>query len=167
MYKRQINRPLGGVFVGVNKAVGKHHYEVFSDEVAGLHHDIAELTTIAMRSQTEAAGDFDIEWANDPGSYHWQVKQLADFRVWLVKNGFDPEDKSLTIGFPQCGQVDLTRSFGSTDYLNIWGQLNSHLNVSAIRTSDASVAYNYNWTDADYIDQQVAVIRQGYHYEMA
>ena len=162
-----INRPLGGVFVGVNKAVGKHHYEVFCDEGTGLGRGIDELTTIAMRSQTEAAGDFDIEWANDPGSFKWQIKQLADFRVWLVNNGFDPDDKTLTIGFPKVGQVDLVRSFGSADYTAIWPQLDSHLNVSAIRTSDASVAYDYNWTDADYIDQQVAVIRQGYHYDMA
>jgi hypothetical protein len=27
-----INRKLGGVYVGVNKAVGKHHWEVFNDE---------------------------------------------------------------------------------------------------------------------------------------
>jgi hypothetical protein len=27
-----INRKLGGVYLGVNKAVGKHHWEVFNDE---------------------------------------------------------------------------------------------------------------------------------------
>ena len=27
-----INRALGGVYIGVNKAVGKHHWEVFNDE---------------------------------------------------------------------------------------------------------------------------------------
>jgi len=27
-----MNRSLGGVYVGVNKAVGKHHWEVFNDE---------------------------------------------------------------------------------------------------------------------------------------
>jgi len=29
-----MNRPLGGVYVGVNKAVGKHHWEVFVDEAS-------------------------------------------------------------------------------------------------------------------------------------
>ena len=105
-----INRSLGGVYVGVNKAVGKHHWEVFNDE--GRDSRIGELTTSTLRSQTEAAGDFDIEWANDPGSFPWQIKQLKEFREWLVANGFDPEDKSLTIGHPQIGQVDLVRSFG-------------------------------------------------------
>lgn len=151
-----INRPLGGVFVGVNKAVGKHHYEVFQDE--GRDSRIDELTTTTLKSQTEAAGDFDIEWANDPGQYHWQVKALTEFKQWLIDNNFDPEDKSLTIGHPQVGQVDLLRSFGSTDYRDIWDCLGNHLNVYSISTSDATATYKYNWTDADYIDQQVKII---------
>ena len=149
-----INRPVGGVFAGVNKAVGKHHYEVFRDEGAAGHR-IDELTTTTLRSQTEAAGDFDIEWANDPGKYHWQIRSLEAFRTWLVDNGFDPEDKTLTIGHPQVGQVDLIKSFGSTDYNVIWAQLGLHLNVHSIRTSSATVTYTYDWSDSDYRDQQI------------
>jgi hypothetical protein len=149
-----INRPLGGVFAGVNKAVGKHHYEVFRDEGAAGHR-IDELTTTTLRSQTEAAGDFDIEWANDPGKYHWQIRSLEAFRIWLVDNGFDPEDKKLTIGHPQVGQVDLIRSFGSTDYTVIWAQLGLHLNVYSIRTSSATATYTYDWSDNDYQNQQI------------
>jgi hypothetical protein len=113
-----INRSLGGVYVGVNKAVGKHHWEVFQDE--GRDSRIGELTTTSLKSQTEAAGDFDIEWANNPGIFPWQIKQLAEFKQWLVNNGFDPDDKTLTIGHPQIGQVDLQRSFGTEDYQQIW-----------------------------------------------
>lgn len=148
-----INRSLGGVYVGVNKAVGKHHWEVFCDE--GRDSRIGELVTSNMRSQTEAAGDFDIEWANDPGAYEWQQRRLRDFRIWLVDNGFDPADKSLTIGHPQVGQVDLKRSFGTEDYRYIWAQLNTHLNVHSISTSDAHAEYTYNWWDADYMEQQI------------
>jgi hypothetical protein len=148
-----INRSLGGVYVGVNKAVGKHHWEVFNDE--GRDSRIDELTTTSLRAQTEAAGDFDIEWAKDPGSYPWQIKQLAEFREWLATNGFDPEDRSLTIGHPQVGQVDLMRSFGSEHYQEIWNQLNSHLNVQAVRTSSAEAVYDYSWSDADYMQQQI------------
>lgn len=151
-----INRPLGGVFVGVNKAVGKHHFEVFMDE--GRDSRIDELTTSTMRSQTEAAGDFDIEWANNPGNYHWQKIKLQEFREWLVANNFDPEDKTLTIGHPQVGQVDLVRSFGSDNYQDIWAQVGSHLNVYSIETGDAKATYTYNWSDLDYIDQQVKII---------
>ena len=153
-----INRPLGGVFVGVNKAVGKHHWEVFQDE--GRDSRVGELITTTLKPQTEAAGDFDIEWANNPGTFPWQIKQLAEFKVWLVNNGIDPEDKSLTIGHPQVAQVDLIRSFGTDNYVDIWAQLGSHLDVYKIRTSDATATYSYNWTDADYADQQIKIIQR-------
>ena len=152
-----INRSLGGVYVGVNKAVGKHHYEVFCDE--GRDSRIGELVTSSLRSQTQAAGDFDIEWARDPGAFPWQIKQLAEFREWLVANGFDPEDKSLTIGHPRVAQVDLQRSFGTTDYREIWAQLADHLDVYKIRTSSAEATYKYNWSDADYAEQQIKELK--------
>jgi len=153
-----INRPLGGVFVGVNKAIGKHHYEVFCDEG---NRSIDELTTTSMRSQSEAAGDFDIEWANNPGAFLWQQKQLVEFRSWLINNGFDPDDKTLTIGHPQVGQVDLIRSFGTDDYREIWPKLETRLNIWAVRTSDAQAIYPYSWSDPDYMQQQVARLQKG------
>jgi hypothetical protein len=152
-----LNRQMGGVYVGVNKAVGKAHWEVFNDEGRGVD----ELVTTGLRNQTEAAGDFDIEWANNPGEFHWQKTRLAQFRQWLLDNGFDPEDKSLTIGHPQVGQVDLTRSFGTQDYRQIWNQLDTHLNVVKIKTQDAICEYNYNWSDTDYAEQQIKRIQQG------
>jgi len=158
-----INRSLGGVYVGVNKAVGKHHYEVFSDE--GRDSRIGELMTTTLRAQTLAAGDFDIEWANNPGTFPWQIQRLQEFREWLVANGFDPEDRSLTIGHPQVGQVDLHRSFGTEDYRRIWAKLNTHLNVVAVRTSTAATEYPYTWQDADYVEQQIAALK-GQHYEL-
>jgi hypothetical protein len=145
-----INRSLGGVYVGVNKAVGKHHWEVFNDE----GRSVDELTTTGLRSQTEAAGDFDIEWARDPGAYHWQIKKLADFRTWLSNNGFDPEDPGLTIGHPMVAQVNLTKSFGTLDYNQIWQQIAARLDVYKIRTSDSKATYEYCWSDPDYAEQQ-------------
>jgi hypothetical protein len=159
-----INRSLGGVFVGVNKAVGKHHWEVFQDE--GRDSRVDELVTDSLRSQSEAAGDFDIEWANNPGEFKWQKIQLAEFRTWLLQNGFDPEDKTLTIGHPQIGQVDLARSFGSEDYREIWQQLNNHLDVYSVRSSTARAVYDYRWDDRDFISRQVEIINQGYRNEM-
>jgi hypothetical protein len=151
-----MNRPLGGVYVGVNKAIGKHHWEVFVDEAKYNPNMIIDnLTTTTMRSQLEAAGDFDIEWGNNPGNYDWQKQHLSDFRQWLINNKFDPEDKTLTIGHPQVGQVDLHRSFGTDDYREIWAQLEQRLNVLSIRTSTASVTYNYSWDDSDYAEQQI------------
>jgi hypothetical protein len=152
-----INRSLGGVYVGVNKAVGKHHWEVFNDE--GRDSRLSELVTTGLRTQTEAAGDFDIEWARDPGAYHWQIKKLREFREWLVDNGFEPEDRSLTIGHPQVAQVDLKRSFGTTDYQQIWTKLEQHLDVYKITTSAADATYSYRWSDPDYMQQQIEVLK--------
>ena len=122
---------------------------------------IDNLTTTTMRSQLEASGDFDIEWANNPGNYDWQKKHLQDFRTWLINNGFDPEDKTLTIGHPQVGQVDLIRSFGTTDYQQIWNALQTRLNVYSIKTSNASIKYNYNWSDGNFMELQIERITQG------
>ena len=154
-----INRSLGGVYVGVNKAVGKHHWEVFHDE--GRDSRIDELTTSSMRAQTEAAGDFDIEWARDPAQYHWQIKNLAEFREWLIVNGFDPENKALTIGHPKVAQVDLLKTFGTKDPEAIWSKLNDYLDVYKITTSQASAIYNYHWSDTDFRDRQIQCITQG------
>ena len=152
-----INRSLGGVYVGVNKAVGKHHWEVFNDE--GRDSRVGELVTSALRTQTEAAGDFDIEWAKDPGSYPWQIQQLGEFRERLTINGFDPTDKSLTIGHPKVAQVDLIRSFGTEDPDSIWQQLATHLDVYKIRTARAQATYEYRWSDEDYELQQIRSMR--------
>ena len=152
-----INRQMGGVYVGVNKAVGKAHWEVFCDE--GRDSRLNELATTSLRAQTQAAGDFDIEWARDPGAYHWQQKQLAEFRTWLIQNGFDPEDKSLTIGHPKVAQVNLIKSFGTTDYERIWAQLAQHLDVYKIQIDNISATYNYNWSDPDYAEQQIKELK--------
>ena len=152
-----INRSLGGVYAGVNKAVGKHHWEVFHDE--GRDSRIDELTTTSLRAQTEAAGDFDIEWARDPGKFHWQQQQLNEFRDWLVANGFDPDNKALTIGHPKVAQVDLLKSFGTEDHTEIWCQLNDHLDVYKIQTDQCEATYNYHWSDADFKQRQIQCIQ--------
>jgi hypothetical protein len=148
---------LGGVYVGVNKAVGKHHWEVFNDE--GRDSRVSELVTSTLKSQTQAAGDFDIEWSNDPGSYPWQIESLREFREWLINNNFDPNDKSLTIGHPKVAQVNLTRSFGTVDYREIWSQLYQHQDVYRISTSTADATYTYHWSDADYDLQQIRKLK--------
>jgi len=150
-----LQRPTGGVFVGVNKGVGKHHWEVFNDE--GRDSRLDELTTTTLNSQTEAAGDFDIEWGRYVERPRTQ-ERLAHFREWLTVNGFDPEDPKLTIGHPQVGQVDLDRSFGNTDYKNIWNKLDRHLDVYGVSTSDASATYDYHWSDSDYAQKQIEII---------
>jgi hypothetical protein len=151
-----INRELGGVYVGVNKAVGKHHWEVFNDE--GRDSRVSELVTSSLKPQTQAAGDFDIEWANDTRSFEWQMRKISEFRNWLLDNNFDPEDKSLTIGHPKVAQVDLMLSFGTSDYHSIWAQLAQYQDVYKIQTSSAEATYTYNWSDPDYREQQIRIL---------
>jgi hypothetical protein len=154
-----IARPTGGVFVGVNKAVGKHHWEVYHDE--GRDRRLSELTTTTLKGQTEAAGDFDIEWAADPSQRDFMIDDLARFRQWLVANGFDPDDKSLTIGHPQVGAVDLIRSFGTTDCHKIWSQLSNYLDVWSVKTSDNQTTYDYHWSDNDFSQKQIDILSKG------
>ena len=141
-----IPRDHGGVYIGVNKAVGKHHYEVFQDE--GADSRIDELTTTTLKPQTEAAGDFDIEWAQDTRDRPFMQEKLESFSTWLIKNNFDPEDKSLTLGHPKIGQVDLNASFGSTDFQKVLDILSSHLDVYSIKSSKSYAEYNYTWEDS-------------------
>ena len=141
-----IARNHGGVYVGVNKAVGKHHYEVFQDE--GGDSRIDELTTTTLKPQTEAAGDFDIEWGKSTLCEPFMKEKLKEFRTWLIANNFDPEDKSLTIGHPKIVQVDLDKSFGSTDFQEVLKKLTKSLDVYSIKTSDAYCEYDYTWHDS-------------------
>lgn len=151
-----LNRDLGGVFVGVNKAVGKHHWEVYTDE--GRDSRIDELTTTSLKPQTEASGDFDIEWALNPHNEDFWNREIKDFKKWLKNNGFDYKDKSLTIGHPQVGQVDLQASFGSTDHDVIWTILSHYLDVYSIETNDANNVFDYHWSDDNYKDTQVRIL---------
>ncbi len=141
-----IARNQGGVYVGVNKAVGKHHWEVFQDE--GRDSRIDELTTTTLKPQTEAAGDFDIEWGQSTASHAFMIDKLNDFREWLVVNNFDPADLSLTIGHPKIGQVDLEASFSTDNFHKILSILTEHLDVYSIRTSNAYAEYDYTWRDS-------------------
>ena len=149
----RLSKPMGGVCLGVNKAVGKHHWEVFNDE--GADSRIDELTTTNMASQTEAAGDFDIEWAQETKGYQFFDEKIDQFRTWLVANGFDPEDPALTLGHPQVGEVDLGVTFGSENHNDIWNSLTNYLDVYSISTSKSYVEYPYHWSDDNYMQQQV------------
>jgi hypothetical protein len=151
-----ISRPTGAVYVGVNKAVGKHHWEVYHDE--GRDSRIDELTTTTLKSQTEAAGDFDIEWGRSAEKIATRQREIEEFREWLIKNGFDPDDKRLTLGHPQIGQVNFEKSFGFDDPQIIWKTLSKYLDVFSIVTSDAKAVYEYHWSDIDFAQKQIDII---------
>ena len=153
-----LNRGFGSVYIGVNKAVGKHHYEVFKDE--GPESSIEDLTTTTLKPQTEAAGDFDIEWGRGSANPEAMKIHFSEFRKWLERNGFDPEDKSLTIGHPKVGQINLEKSFGTDNPKNIWNIMKNYLDVYKIKTTDSNAVFDYHWSDDNYMEQQIKAMER-------
>ena len=155
-------KDFGGVYLGVNKAVGKHHYEVFHDEDGAR---IDELTTTTMRGQTLASGDFDIDLGKTDRNETWRIEENKKFRKWLEDNKFDPEDKSLTIGHPKIGQINLQRSFDAiNDHQKVWNCFYRYPDVYQLKTSQATCTFDYNWSDPDYEQKQIEILRPGYIY---
>jgi hypothetical protein len=56
-------------------------------------------------------------------------------------------------------QVNLLKSFGTTDYEKIWAQLAQHQDVYKIQIDDAEATYTYKWTDADYPARQIKELK--------
>lgn len=152
-----LTKQFGGVYIGVNKAVGKTHWEVFTDEGG----DLDESITTACRSQTKAAGDFDINWSpNEHYSEHeWRARKLTKFTNWLKQNGLDPEDPTLTLGHPQIGQVNLEKSFNTDMPYLTWYIMNNYLDVYKLKTSDANATYDYFWHDRNFKEMQIKELR--------
>ena len=140
--------------MGIDKSIGKSHWEVFNDEGDVT---LDETTTIALTSQWQGSGDFDIRWSKSPtdGSTNEVVEQ---FVAWLKKNGLDPEDPSLTLGHPKVGSIDLLKSFNTTDSKIIHTVLNNHLDVYEIKTSDAKLRFDYRWSDENYANKQISLL---------
>jgi hypothetical protein len=56
-------------------------------------------------------------------------------------------------------QVNLLKSFGTTDYEKIWAQLAHHLDVYKIQVGNTEATYTYNWSDPDYAEQQIKELK--------
>jgi len=151
----KLYRKTGGVYLGLNKSVGKTHYEVFCDE----RHKTDNLTTIAMRPQFVGSADFDIEWGKSIGpTDDFKTKEIEQFRNWLFDIGENPDDKFLGVGYPQLAQVNLQKSFGTTDHIEIRKILETGLNVCRILFNDLEVIYKYRWNDENYAFEQMKVL---------
>ena len=145
--------------------IGKTLFEVFRDEGApNLDSTICE----AITHLEYYSGEFDIEWAADmcygDTKTPWHTDQQNAFNEWLIKNNLDPKDKFLSLGYLPLGEVDLERSFGTTNMFSIWDQLSRYLDIYKIEIDDVSQAFEYCWTDTDYKQQQIDMMRPGYDY---
>ena len=90
--------------------------------------------------------------------------EMAGFRDWLGRNGFDVDDPQYNYGYHPVGQVDLQASFGSSDFREVWPILSKYLDIYKIQAGDTSAVYNYNYTDRDYYEQQINRLKPGYDF---
>ncbi len=157
------DRVLGGVYMHWAQ-IGKTLFEVFRDEHAP---ELTDTVCSAINELLYYSGEFDIEWGNDviyTGNAPWHDAQQDKFRKWLLANGRDPQDPTLSLGYLPIGQVALQESFGTTDYQAIWDILGSHSDIYKIEIDGVSGTFDYCWTDANYKQQQIDMMQPGYDY---
>ena len=157
------DRVLGGVYMHWTQ-IGKTLFEVFRDEGA------PELTAAVCEAITELkyySGEFDVEWGNDVtlgGNNPWHNEEQARFRQWLIHNDRDPSDTKLGLGYLPIGQVELRQSFGTAKSDAIWDILSDHLDIYKIEVDGVVGIFDYCWTDKDYKQQQIEMMKPGYDY---
>jgi hypothetical protein len=87
---------------------------------------------------------------------------MDSFNQWLERNGFDPKDPNLSLGYLEIGKVDLKRSFGTEDPSVIWEMMGKRLDIYSIECLGSTATYDYNWADEDYEQQQINYLMPGY-----
>jgi hypothetical protein len=157
------DRVLGGVYMHWTQ-IGKTLFEVFRDEGA------PKLTATVCEAITELqyySGEFDIEWGNDvtiSGANPWHTQEQQRFREWLEINGRDPLDPQLSLGYLPIGQIELVQSFGTAQADQIWDILGNHLDIYRIEVDGVTATFDYCWSDANYMQQQIDMMKPGYDY---
>jgi hypothetical protein len=158
------DRQFGHVYMHWTQ-IGKTLFEVFRDEHAPkLDDTICE----AINHLQYYSGEFDIEWANDvvygSTSTPWHTQLIDDFNIWLSDNNLDPNDSKLSLGHLHLGQVDLKSSFGTESVSDVWDILKNHLDLYCIEIDGIINQFDYCWTDSDYKQRQIDMMRPGYDY---
>ena len=162
------DRKFGEVYLHWTQ-IGKTLYEVYRDE-KGVNID--QATCDAITHLRYYSGEFDIEWAQDVvynGPHPWYTKEMSGFRAWLGRNGFDVNDPQYNFGYHAIGMVDLQKSFGTTNFQEVWPILSKYLDIYSIECDNGSgrilrSVYPYTWTDKDYYIQQIERLKPGYDY---
>ena len=160
--KNGYDREFGGVYLHWAQ-VGKTQFEVFRDEHG---QDIDEATCSAINSLKFYSGEFDVEWGRDinESNHEWHRKEQEEFREWLGRNGFDWNDPKLSLGYIKLGQVNLEKSFGTTDFFDIIKTMSAHLDIYQIKVDVVTGTYNYVWSDDNYKQMQIDFLRPGYDW---
>lgn len=158
------DRRLGHVYMHWAQ-IGKTFFEVFRDEGAP---DLTDTVCEAITQLQYYSGEFDIEWGADmvygDKNTYWHTEQQDEFRTWLTKNGKNPHDPALSNGHLLIGTIDLQKYFGTTDQYQIWDTLSKYLDVYSIEVNGKSKVYDYCWTDTNYKQMQIDMMKPGYDH---
>ena len=141
--------------------IGKTLMEVFNDENAPV---LDAATCDAITHLQYYSGEFDVEWGQNVcyGNQIWHTKKIDEFNAWLVREGYDPKDPQLSLGYLELGHIDLERSFGTHDVFKIWNMMSRRLDIYSLRIGDDVAVYDYSWADPDHEEQQIRYLMPGY-----
>ena len=136
--------------------------EVFRDEGAP---QLDAAMCDAITHLQYYSGEFDIEWGRDVcyGRHEWHTKEIDKFNVWLLDNGFNPDDLNLSLGYLELGKIDLEMSFGTTDIDQIWKIMGDHLDIYSLEVDGEHAMYDYSWSDEDHEEKQISYLMPGYN----
>ena len=156
------DRELGGVYLHWSQ-VGKTLYEVFRDEDGA---ELDDATCSAINHQQFYSGEFDIEWGRTiTNKQQFKKEEIDQFKKWLEMNNFNWEDPKLALGYIKIGQVDLQKSFNTTDPLQIYHQLIDCLNINTIELTgkyNIKTTYDYELSDSNWKQIQIKELLKGY-----
>ena len=160
--ENRYDRDFGGVYLHWAQ-IGKTHFEVFRDENGA---DIDQATCSSISALKYYSGEFDVEWGNDIriDNKWFHKKEMTEYREWLSRNGFDWNDPKLSLGYIKIGQVNLQKSFGTTDFFKIIDTMSCHLDIFKIKTPNTQREYNYVWSDDNYKQMQIDFLKPGYDW---
>jgi hypothetical protein len=157
------DRVFGGVYMHWTQ-IGKTLFEVFRDECA------PQLTDTVCEAITELkyfSGEFDVEWGKSVvynGAHEWHNKQMNDFYAWLQTNNKEINDPNLSLGYLPVGQVNLSTGFGTLHEATVQQILSNHLDIYKIEVNGISNTYDYCWSDYNYKQMQIDMMKPGYDY---
>jgi len=142
--------------------IGKTLMEVFRDEGAPI---LDQATCDAITHLQYYSGEFDIEWGRDVcyGKHDWHTREIDAFNKWLRREGYNPTDTSLSLGYLELGSINLEKSFGTTDITKIWDIMGNYLDIYSLEVDGQTAVYDYIWSDEDHEQRQINYLMPGYN----
>ena len=161
--QNRYDRQLGGVYLHWSQ-VGKTLYEVFRDEHAPK---MTDALCSEINHQKFYSGEFDVEWGQTVTEQQDEFKkiEMEPYRKWLAENNYDWEDPKLSLGYIKLGQIDIYKTFGNRDIIEIHNIMSRNLNIKKIKINSESIVecdYDYTLDDDNWRQIQMEGLKSGY-----